>query len=62
MSSDIAVRKFAHQENIDRYRKILNTFLTAHERSFIERRLAEEQVALQQIAGGAASEPKTTAV
>jgi hypothetical protein len=62
MSSDIAVRKFAHQTNIDRYRKILNTFLSLHERSFVERRLAEEKVALQQLVNGAASEPKTTAV
>jgi hypothetical protein len=60
MGSDVAVRKFAHQANIDRYRRILNTFLTLQERSFVEVRLAEERAALQQLVNGAASEPKMT--
>jgi hypothetical protein len=41
--------------NIERYRKILKTYLTAEERGFVERRLAEEQAALQQLAGSVAT-------
>jgi hypothetical protein len=35
-------RRWTREENIRRYRKLLNTQLTGLERSFIERRLAEE--------------------
>lgn len=35
-----------HQANIGRYRRLLATHLTDHERQFLERRLAEEQEAL----------------
>ena len=35
-------RRRTREENIRRYRKLLNTHLTGLERSFIERRLAEE--------------------
>ena len=35
-------RRWTRDENIRRYRKLLNTHLTGLERSFIERRLAEE--------------------
>jgi hypothetical protein len=41
---------FAHKANIERYRKILGTFLTAKEEGFVKRRLAEEQTALEQLA------------
>ena len=41
---------FAHKANIERYRKILQTFLTAEEEGFVRRRLAEEQTALDQLA------------
>ena len=41
---------FAHKANIERYRKILGTFLTAKEEGFVKRRLAEEQIALDQLA------------
>jgi hypothetical protein len=41
---------FAHKANIERYRKILGTFLTAEEKGFVKRRLAEEQTALDQLA------------
>ena len=41
---------FAHKANIERYRKILETFLTSEEERFVERRLAEEQTALDQLA------------
>jgi hypothetical protein len=43
---------FAHRANIERYRKILETFLTAEEESFVKRRLAEEKAALEQLADG----------
>ena len=39
---------FAHQANIDRYQRILQTQLTAEERRFAERFLAEQQAALKQ--------------
>ena len=42
--------RFAHRANIARYQKILATYLTSEERRFVERRLAEEQAALQQLA------------
>ena len=41
--------QFAHRTKITRYQKILATYLTAEERRFVERRLAEEQAALQQL-------------
>lgn len=40
---------FAHRANIERYRKLLRTTLTAHERAFVKQRLAEEQAALNQL-------------
>lgn len=36
-----------HRANVDRYRRLLATHLTGHERQFIERRMAEEQEALR---------------
>jgi hypothetical protein len=36
----------AHRKNIQRYRRLLRTHLTALERSYVERRLAEEKAAL----------------
>jgi len=41
---------FAHRTNIDRYRRLLKTYLTVNEREFIERRLGEEEKALLEIA------------
>jgi hypothetical protein len=43
---DSAVRS-VHQANISRYRRLLATPLTSHERGFIERRLAEEEAELR---------------
>ena len=43
-------QQFVHRENIVRYRRILGTYLTAEERRFVERRLLEEQTALQKFA------------
>jgi hypothetical protein len=45
-----ATYQFIHLANITRYQRILGTYLTAEERRFVERRLAEEQAALQQLA------------
>lgn len=42
---------FAHKANIERYRRILETYLTTDERHFVERRLAEERAALERLAG-----------
>ena len=39
---------FAHKANIERYRKILETFLSAEEEAYVKRRLAEEQAAINQ--------------
>lgn len=41
----------AHRANIGRYRRLLETYLTDLEREFVKRRIAEEQAALQSIAG-----------
>ena len=48
--------QFAHKANMARYQKILATYLTAEERRFIERRMAEEQAALQQLGATIASD------
>ena len=57
MSETTRNKRWAHQANIERYRKIIKTHLTEVERQFIERRLAEEQQALRQIARETALEP-----
>ena len=38
-----------HRNNINRYRRLLKTELTELERQFIEKRLAEEQFAMEQL-------------
>ena len=43
------VWRFIHQANIARYERILATYLTEHERHFVELRLVEEQAALQKL-------------
>jgi hypothetical protein len=40
------VRMNVHQNNVDRYRRLLRTKLTEIERSYVKRRLAEERRAL----------------
>jgi hypothetical protein len=52
--------QFAHRANITRYQKILATYLTAEERRFVERRLAEERAALQQLTWSVAPEGQST--
>ena len=49
-SSETMLR-FVHQSNIDRYCRILETYLSGDERAFVEGRLAEEQLALEKLAG-----------
>jgi hypothetical protein len=39
----------AHRNNIHRYRRLLKTELSSLEREFIERRLAEEEAALEDL-------------
>jgi hypothetical protein len=50
LDADLA-RIRAHRNNIHRYRRLLQTRLSDLERQFIERRLAEEQTALNALAG-----------
>jgi hypothetical protein len=50
LDADLA-RIRAHRNNIHRYRRLLRTRLSDLERQFIERRLAEEQAALETRAG-----------
>jgi hypothetical protein len=38
-----------HRQNIERYRRLLETDLTVLERDFIERRIAEEESALNRL-------------
>jgi len=40
---------FAHRANIERYGKLLKTYLTDVERTFVKHRLTEEQAALDQL-------------
>jgi hypothetical protein len=39
----------AHQNNIDRYCRILATHLTDQERAYVHRRIAEERLELEQL-------------
>ncbi|WP_249137620.1 hypothetical protein [Bradyrhizobium canariense] len=47
------VRLRAHRNNIHRYRGLLRGNLTHYERQFVERRLAEESLAMQNITASA---------
>jgi hypothetical protein len=47
---------YAHRQNLARCRRLLDTNLTAEQRRFVERRLAEEYAALERLSGSA--EPK----
>ena len=50
MIDENLARLRAHRQNIDRYRRLLQTSLAAVEREFIERRIAEEEDALARVA------------
>jgi hypothetical protein len=49
MASSVEIAQFVHRSNIAKYERMLTTYLTELERRFVERRLAEEQVALQHL-------------
>jgi hypothetical protein len=50
MIDESLARLSGYRQNIDRYRRLLRTNLTALEQTFIERRIAEEQLALDRLA------------
>ena len=50
MIDEKLARLRAQRQNIDRYRRLLQTNLAAVERDFIERRIAEEEDALARVA------------
>jgi len=50
MIDENLARLHAHRNNINRYRRLLQTNLTTVERDFIERRIAEEEAALDHLA------------
>ncbi|MFY9834898.1 MAG: hypothetical protein WAK55_00235 [Xanthobacteraceae bacterium] len=49
-------QQYAHRQNLARYRRLLDTHLTAEERRFVERRVADEQAALRRLSRSAARE------
>jgi hypothetical protein len=50
MADEKLARIKAHRNNIDRYRWLLRTQISAWERQYIERRLSEEESVLQALA------------
>ena len=50
MVDENLARLRAHRQNIERYRRLLETDLTVLEREFIERRITEEESALDGLA------------
>jgi hypothetical protein len=50
MIDESLARLCVHHDNIERYRRLMRTNLTALEQDFIERRIAEEQLALDRLA------------
>ena len=50
MIDENLARLRAHRQNIERYRRLLETNLTVLERDFVERRIAEEEAALDRLA------------
>jgi hypothetical protein len=51
MTDEKVARLRAHDNNISRYRRLLETNLSDIERGFVERRLNEERLAMQRLAG-----------
>jgi hypothetical protein len=60
--NEVAVRIVAHRQNIVRYKTLLKTKLTAIEREFIDRRIAEEQAELRHLCASAADGALTPTV
>ncbi len=52
MTDRAALSKFVCEQNIERYERMLRTPLTELEREFVQRRVAEEQRALQALTSG----------
>ncbi|WP_375787737.1 hypothetical protein ACE10Z_09785 [Bradyrhizobium sp. Pha-3] len=50
MIDENLARLRTHRNNIHRYRKLLGTQLSELERKFLERRLSEEQTAIEKLA------------
>lgn len=50
MMIDVSLAR-THRNNIDRYRRLLETKLSDLERQYIERRLAEELLKLDELSG-----------
>ncbi|XIA65532.1 hypothetical protein ACFIOY_04280 [Bradyrhizobium sp. TZ2] len=50
MIDEKLARLRTHRNSIDRYRRLLKTRLTELERQYIEKRLSEEQLALEKLA------------
>ncbi|WP_141686954.1 hypothetical protein [Bradyrhizobium sp. LMTR 3] len=50
MIEESFVRLRTHRNNVQRYRQLLKTMLTDAERQFIERRLLEEESAIESLA------------
>jgi hypothetical protein len=50
MIDENLARLRAHRQNIERYRRLLETSLTVLERDFVDRRIAEEEAALDRLA------------
>ena len=50
MIEESLVRLRTHRYNVHRYRQLLDTMLTDAERQFIERRLLEEESAIESLA------------
>ena len=53
MADEFTIRVQAHRQNIARYRSLLKTELTAIERAFIDRRIAEEDAAVRRLSATA---------
>ena len=61
MTSNIGpTQEFVHRANIVKYQRILGSYLTDYERSFVEHRLSEEQAALRQFIGNVRTEAKSS--
>src|SRR5262245_58341844 len=51
------MQEFARRANIERYKRILQTSLTDHERAFIQKRLAEERSSLAELCANDLKDP-----
>jgi hypothetical protein len=56
VTDEMTVRAQAHRQNIARYKSLFKTKLTAIERAFIDRRVAEEETAVRRLSARARHE------